>query len=48
MEQLNITYTQAQDLVNKYITEPITKMHLRESEVFMRALAKKFNEDEEQ
>jgi len=48
MEQLNITYEQAQGLVNKHITEPITKMHLRESEVFMRALAKKFNESEEE
>ncbi|MCX6726184.1 MAG: HD domain-containing protein [Candidatus Shapirobacteria bacterium] len=47
MEELNITYQQAQDLVKKYITEPITKLHLRETEVFMRALAKKFNEDEE-
>lgn len=47
MQELNITYQQAKDLVKKYITEPITKLHLRETEVFMRALAKKFNEDEE-
>ncbi|MFH1509892.1 MAG: HDIG domain-containing metalloprotein [Candidatus Nealsonbacteria bacterium] len=47
MEELNITYQQAQDLVKKYISEPITKLHLRETEVFMNALAKKFNEDEE-
>jgi len=47
MEDLNITYQQAQDLVGKYISEPITKLHLRETEVFVRALAKKFNEDEE-
>jgi len=47
MEELNITYQQAQDLVKQYISEPITKLHLRETEVFMRELAKKFNESEE-
>ncbi len=46
MEELNITYQQAQGLVKKYVFEPITKLHLRETEVFMRALAKKFSEDE--
>ena len=47
MEELNITNQQAQGLVSKYITNPITKLHLRETEIFMRALAKKFGEDEE-
>ncbi len=47
MEELNITYQQAQDLVKQYISEPITRLHLRETEVFMRELAKKFNESEE-
>lgn len=47
MESLNLTYPQAQALVEKYITEPVTKLHLRETEVFMRALAKRFGEDEE-
>lgn len=47
MEELNITYQQAQDLVKQYISEPITRLHLWETEVFMRALAKKFNESEE-
>jgi hypothetical protein len=47
MEELNITYKQAQDLVEKYITTPVTKPHLIETEVIMRALAKKFSEDEE-
>jgi len=47
MEELKITYQQAKDLVGKYITESITKLHLLETEVFMRALAKRFNEDEE-
>lgn len=45
---LGINYKQAQELVKKYITDPVTKLHSRESEVFMRALAKKFGEDEEQ
>src|SRR3989338_8083833 len=45
MEELNITYKQAQELVGKYITNTITKLHLRETEVFMRALAKRFGED---
>jgi len=44
---LGITYAQAQDLLNKYISDNTTRLHLRETEVFMRALAKKFNEDEE-
>ena len=48
MESLNITYEQAQDLVAQYISDPITKMHLRESEVFMRSLAKKFGENEDE
>lgn len=48
MESLGITYKQAQDLVDKYISDPITKMHLRESEVFMRSLARKFDENEEE
>ncbi|MCK9446076.1 HD domain-containing protein [bacterium] len=47
MENLNLTFQQAKELVDKYISDPITKLHLRESEVFMRALAKRFNEDEE-
>ena len=47
MENLNITLQQAKELVDKYISDPVTKLHLRETEVFMRALAKRFNEDEE-
>jgi len=47
MENLNITLEQARGLVDKYISDPVTKAHLRETEVFMRALAKRFNEDEE-
>ncbi len=47
MEQLGINYDQAQVLVKKYISDSITKLHLRETEVFMRALAKHFSEDED-
>lgn len=47
MENLNLTYEQAKELVNKYISDPIIKFHLRETEVFMRFLAKRFNENEE-
>lgn len=46
-ETLGLNYTQALELVDKYITDPVTKMHLKESEAIMRALARKFNEDEE-
>lgn len=48
MESLGLNYEQAQTLVAKFITEPATKLHLRESEVIMRALARKFGEDQEQ
>jgi predicted hydrolase (HD superfamily) len=47
MEDLNLTLEQAQELVAKYIADPITKFHLRETEVFMRALARRFKENEE-
>ena len=47
MKDLKITKQQADELVAKYITNPITKLHLIESEAIMRALAKKFGEDEE-
>ena len=44
---LGIDYKTAQKLVDKYIKDDITKLHCRESEVIMRALAKHFGEDEE-
>jgi putative nucleotidyltransferase with HDIG domain len=47
MENLGITKEQADILVDEYIKEPITKLHLLESEAIMKALAKKFGEDEE-
>lgn len=47
MEELGISKHQADELVEKYITEPVTKLHSIESEAIMRALAKHFGEDEE-
>jgi len=47
MEDLNITIKEADELVNKYTSNPITKLHLKETEAIMRALAKRFHEDEE-
>ncbi|MGI6484197.1 MAG: HD domain-containing protein [Candidatus Dojkabacteria bacterium] len=35
------------ELMDKYISTPWLKMHMRESEQIMRALAKHFNEDED-
>ena len=35
------------ELMDKYISTPWLKMHMRESEQIMRALAKHFKEDEE-
>ena len=45
--ELGINYKTAQELVEKYITDPVTKLHLRESEVIMRALAKRFYKEEQ-
>lgn len=47
MEDLGITKEQADKLVAEYIKEPMTKLHLLESEAIMRELAKYLNEDEE-
>ena len=47
MENLGITREQADELVEEYITEPMTKLHLLESEAIMRALARYLGEDEE-
>lgn len=48
MENLGLTKQQADELVEKYITDPITKLHLIESEAIMRALARRFGENEEE
>jgi predicted hydrolase (HD superfamily) len=47
MENLGITKEQADKLVEEYVKDPITKLHMLESEAIMRALAKRFGEDEE-
>ncbi len=46
-QELGLDYEHAIKLVDKQINDPITKMHLLETEVIMRALAKEFGEDEE-
>jgi uncharacterized protein len=48
MEKLGITKEQADKLVEKYITEPVTKLHLLESEAIMRAVAKHLRESEDE
>ena len=47
MEDLGITKEQADELVREYIKEPMTRLHLLESEAIMRELARHLNEDEE-
>ena len=44
---LGINYNQAQELLDKYITDNITRLHLVETEAIMKALAKHLGEDEE-
>ena len=44
---MNITREKAQELLDKHIKTDWIKLHSRESEVIMRALAKKLNEDED-
>ena len=45
---LGLTKQQAEQLVNQYITNPITKYHLLESEAIMRALAAQLGENEDE
>ena len=45
--QAGITYDQAKVLFDKCVKSPIMRHHCRASEVVMRALAKKLDEDEE-
>jgi uncharacterized protein len=47
MENLGITKEQADELLDEYIKDPVTKLHMIESEAIMRSLAKKFGEEEE-
>lgn len=46
--ELGITKDQAERLLNEYIKDPITKLHMVESQAIMQAIAKHFGEDEEQ
>lgn len=46
--ELGIDKQKADELVEKYVTEPITKMHLLESAAIMQALAKRLGENEEE
>lgn len=46
MEELGINKQQADELIEKYIANPITKLHSIESQEIMRALAKHFYKDE--
>lgn len=47
MESLGLDLGQAKELLDKYIKDPITKLHCLESEAIMRALAKHFGENDE-
>ena len=46
--ELGINYEQAQSLVDKNISDEITRLHLIETEAIMRALALHFDENEEE
>lgn len=45
---LGLNKIQADQLIDKYITAPVTKYHLLESEAIMRALARHLGENEEE
>ncbi|MDO8592865.1 MAG: HDIG domain-containing protein [bacterium] len=45
---LGLTKEQAGQLIDQYITDKITKLHLIETQAIMRALAKHFNKNEEE
>jgi uncharacterized protein len=47
IEQLGFSLEQANVLLDKYIKDPITKLHCIESEAIMRSLAEHLGEDEE-
>jgi putative nucleotidyltransferase with HDIG domain len=47
MENLGITKEQADKSLDEFIKDPVTKLHMIESEAIMQALAKRFGEDEE-
>lgn len=43
-----ISREKAQELIDRYVTTEWLKMHMRESEIIMRALARKLGEDEDE
>lgn len=47
MNELGITKEQADKLLEEYAKDPVTKLHMVESEAIMKALAKRLGEDEE-
>lgn len=44
---LGINYSLAKELLNRYIKDPVTRLHCLESEAIMRALARHFGENED-
>ncbi len=48
MDKLGITKEKADQLVEEYIKDTVTKLHLLESEAIMRAVAKHLGENEEE
>lgn len=46
-EKLLISLDQANELIDKWISDPVIKLHSQESELIMRGLAKHFNKNEE-
>ncbi len=48
MNKMGITKEQADEMVEEYIKDPVTKLHLLESEAIMRAVAKHLGENEDE
>lgn len=46
--RLGINYQKAKELLHQYIKDPVTRLHCLESEAIMRALARRFSENEEE
>ncbi len=47
MNDIGLTREHALQLVEQYVIEPVTRLHLLETEAIMKALAKRFGENEE-
>lgn len=47
MENLGITKERAEKLLDEYIKDPVTKLHMIESQAIMEALARRLGEDKE-